>query len=153
MSDPTPTPTPSPRTPQPDAAALQDALAAEHAAVWAYGVVGAHVSGERLDLARESLDEHVTRRDAVRALLHDLGAEPVAARPAYALPFEVTAAATAVRLAQRVEQGAAAVWADAVAGLSGARRPVAAAAVRECALRGARWGATPPPLPGLSARA
>lgn len=135
-----------------DVSALQRGLAAEHAAVWAYGVVGANLDGTAQTRARACLDEHLAWRNRVSALLSRAGAEPVAARPAYALPSPVADAASARALATRVEQAAAAVWADVLAGLSPDRRGLAADALRETALRWAGWTGRPAPFPGLPER-
>ncbi|NUR64772.1 MAG: DUF4439 domain-containing protein, partial [Streptomyces sp.] len=67
--------------------ALQAALAAEHAAVYGYGVVGGRIREERRSEARAAYDAHRARRDALAREVRDLGAEPVAASAAYALPF------------------------------------------------------------------
>ncbi len=73
-------------------------LAAEHAAVYGYGVVGGRIADERRDEAREAYDAHV--RGATRwSGPCGLGAAPVAAAAAYALPFPVPDAAAALRLA------------------------------------------------------
>jgi uncharacterized protein DUF4439 len=92
-------------------AALQEALAAEHAAVWGFGVVGAAVPSDLrppVDLARSA---HRDVRDRVTALLADRGAEPVAPLAAYALPFQVRTAADAAALADTLESGVATAWA------------------------------------------
>uniref|UniRef100_UPI00110FF4E4 DUF4439 domain-containing protein n=1 Tax=Streptomyces chryseus TaxID=68186 RepID=UPI00110FF4E4 len=47
----------TPRTARP-VEAVQAALAAEHAAVYGYGVVGGRVADERRDEAREAYDAH-----------------------------------------------------------------------------------------------
>jgi len=72
--------------------ALQGALAAEHAAVYGYGVVGAMLAGQELADARADWNAHQVARDALEAVLIKLGATPVVASPAYALPFAVTSA-------------------------------------------------------------
>ena len=73
-----------------DIAALQAALAAEHAAVYGYGIVGAMVTGGAETLARADWLAHQEARDTLEAMLVKLGATPVAASPAYQLPFAVT---------------------------------------------------------------
>ncbi|NEB22488.1 DUF4439 domain-containing protein, partial [Streptomyces coelicoflavus] len=45
--------------------AVQAALAAEHAAVYGYGVVGGRIGEERLTEARAAYDAHRARRDAL----------------------------------------------------------------------------------------
>ncbi|MGW1148736.1 DUF4439 domain-containing protein, partial [Streptomyces sp. NPDC002454] len=69
--------------------ALRAALAAEHAAVYGYGVVGGRVHEDRRDEARTAYEAHRARRDELVRAVRDLGGEPEAAAPAYALPFPV----------------------------------------------------------------
>ena len=76
-------------------AALQAALAAEHAAVYGYGVAGAMLTRAALAQARSHWTAHLVARDTLEAMLTELGAVPVAASPAYELPFAVTGAASA----------------------------------------------------------
>ncbi|NED21451.1 DUF4439 domain-containing protein, partial [Streptomyces sp. SID9913] len=45
--------------------ALQAALAAEHAAVYGYGVVGGRIGKERAPQARSAYDAHRARRDTL----------------------------------------------------------------------------------------
>lgn len=91
--------------------ALQAALAAEQAIVYGYGVVGARLPETDLGLVTGIWDDHRRRRDALAALVADAGASPVAARPAYALPFPVHTADAARRLARHLEDGGAgAAW-------------------------------------------
>ncbi|MFJ9953085.1 ferritin-like domain-containing protein [Kitasatospora sp. NPDC091207] len=130
--------------------ALQGALGAEHAAIYGYGVVGARLPDDqqRAD-ARTALAAHQTRRDAWQRLLGGAGASPSAAAAGYQLPFAVTDAAGATRLAAHLESRLTAVYADLVAAVTGPQRATAADALRECALRARRWGAAPTAFPGL----
>ena len=70
-------------------AALREALAAEHAAVWGYGVVGAALAVEARPPATAAETAHRDVRDQVMALLEERAAEPVVAEGAYSLPFPV----------------------------------------------------------------
>ncbi len=72
--------------------ALQAALAAEHAAVYGYGVAGAHLSGARQKAAAQDWQIHEASRDALAAMITARGAQPVAAAAAYRLPFRVNSA-------------------------------------------------------------
>ncbi|MER7708186.1 ferritin-like domain-containing protein [Kitasatospora sp. NPDC097605] len=143
----TPTPTPTPGEP---ATAFQDALGAEHAAIYGYGVVGARLTDDqqRTD-ARTTLAAHQSRRDAWQRLLTSTGATPTAAAPGYQLPFPVTDAPTATRLAAHLETRLTTVYADLVAAAPAPHRPLAADALRDSALRAHHWGATPTPFPGF----
>ncbi|MGY4924527.1 ferritin-like domain-containing protein [Streptomyces sp. 900105755] len=133
--------------------ALQAVLAAEHAAVYGYGVVGGRIGGQRLAEARSAYDAHRAGRDALVREVRDLGGAPVAASAAYALPFAVTDAATAVRLAAELEERVADVYSDLVRAASGERRGSAAAALREAAVRAVRWRGESVAFPGLAERA
>ncbi|MEV7982694.1 ferritin-like domain-containing protein [Streptomyces sp. NPDC086519] len=133
--------------------ALQAALAAEHAAVYGYGVVGGRIGGQRQAEARQAYDAHRARRDALVREVRDLGGTPVAASAAYALPFAVTDPATAVRLAAELEERVADVYSDLVRASSGERRGSAAGALREAAVRAVRWSGESVAFPGLAERA
>ncbi|MFE1321826.1 ferritin-like domain-containing protein [Kitasatospora phosalacinea] len=140
----------APAVPAADTGALQAALAAEHAAVYGYGVVGAFLpAGPRREDARTTYAAHQARRDAWQRLLAAGGASPTAAAAGYRLPFPVKDAATATQLAAHLETQLTAAYADLAA--APAYRDQAAAALRECALRAAHWGADLPALPGLAA--
>lgn len=133
-------------------AAVQAALAAEHAAVYGYGVAGGRMAEERRREARSAHDAHRARRDALRRAVRDLGGSPEPAAAAYALPFDVPDSAAAVRLAAELEDRVAAVYADLVRASEGERRGEAAAALREAALRSVRWRGTGVAFPGLTER-
>ncbi|MEU3029938.1 ferritin-like domain-containing protein [Streptomyces incarnatus] len=133
--------------------AFQAALAAEHAAVYGYGVVGGRVDDRRRGEAKAAYDAHRARRDALAREVRDLGGRPVAASAAYALPFAVRDPADAVRLAARLEQRVAGVYADLVRSTAGARRTSAAEALREAAVRAVGWSGRSVAFPGLAERA
>ncbi|GHH96344.1 ferritin-like domain-containing protein [Streptomyces capillispiralis] len=132
--------------------ALQAALAAEHAAVYGYGVVGGRIGKERRTEARTAYDAHRARRDALARAVEDAGGEPVAAAAGYALPFPVPDAAAAVRLAAELEDRVAGVYADLVRDGTGERRRGAAEAMREAAVRSVRWTGGSVAFPGLAER-
>ncbi|MET7488120.1 ferritin-like domain-containing protein [Streptomyces sp. NPDC005538] len=133
--------------------ALQAALAAEHAAVYGYGVVGGRIREGRRTEAKAAYDAHRARRDALVREVRDLGAKPVAASAAYALPFPVPDSATAVRLAADLEERVAGVYSDLVRAATGGLRGTAAEALREAAVRAVRWRGGSVPFPGLAERA
>jgi hypothetical protein len=91
-------------------AALGEALAAEHAAVWGYGVVGAALAVEARTPATAAETAHRDTRDQVTALLDERGADPVPAEGAYTLPFPVLSAVDAAALAVVLEDGVATAW-------------------------------------------
>ncbi|MEW1548503.1 ferritin-like domain-containing protein [Streptomyces tsukubensis] len=133
-------------------AAVQAALAAEHAAVYGYGVVGARIGTARQPEARAAHTAHRARRDALIRAVRDLGGTPVAAAPAYALPFPVPDAAAAGRLAAHLEDRTAGACSDLVRAARGPLRTEAAAALREAAVRSVRWTGTGVAFPGLAER-
>ena len=133
--------------------ALQAALAAEHAAVYGYGVVGGRIHEGRRTEARSAYDAHRARRDALVREVRDLGGKPVAASAAYALPFPVPDSAAAVRLAAELEDRIAGVYSDLVRAAEGGRRGTAAEALREAAVRAVRWRGESVAFPGLAERA
>ncbi|AQS67249.1 ferritin-like domain-containing protein [Streptomyces pactum] len=133
--------------------AVQAALAAEHAAVYGYGVVGGRIGEERRPEARTAYDAHRARRDALARRVRDLGGEPVAAAAGYALPFSVPDSAAAARLAAELEERVAGVYSDLVRAAEGERRATAAGALREAAVRAVRWRGGSVAFPGLAERA
>jgi hypothetical protein len=133
--------------------ALQAALAAEHAAVYGYGVVGGRIGADRRTEAQAAYDAHRARRDALAREVRDAGAKPVAAAAAYALPFPVPDSASAVRLAAELEDRVAGVYSDLVRAAAGERRDTAAGALRDAAVRAVRWRGESVAFPGLAERA
>jgi Domain of unknown function (DUF4439) len=136
--------------------ALDAALAAEHAAVWGYGVVGPALPAERRAQASAAENAHRDARDRLVALLSERGAEPAGPEAAYELPFPVLSAADAATLAVTLEDGVAAAYARVLADAAetGTRElavgALGATEVRAVAWRG-RAGQTPvtEPFPGL----
>ncbi|MFC1421457.1 DUF4439 domain-containing protein [Streptacidiphilus cavernicola] len=136
--------------PAPALAALQAALAAEDAAVYAYGVVGAELGGARRTAATAAYQAHRARRGALQQWIAATGAVPVAAAPAYQLPAAVTGTASAVRLAGLVEDRTCAVYANAVQATAGALRGGMAAALRQAALDTLAWRGAGSAFPGIA---
>ncbi|GHF84265.1 MULTISPECIES: ferritin-like domain-containing protein [Streptomyces] len=137
----------------PELTAVQAALAAEHAAVYGYGALGGRLEGKRGAEARAAYDGHRARRDALARTARDLGGRPVASDAAYALPFAVADAPSAERLAAVLEDRIAGAYADLVRATEGDRRKDAAGALREAAVRSARWRGGNVAFPGLAERA
>ncbi|WP_149825640.1 ferritin-like domain-containing protein [Streptomyces tailanensis] len=133
--------------------AVQAALGAEHAAVYGYGVVGGKIGEARQSEAREAYDAHRARRDELTRTVRDLGGRPDASAAAYALPFPVTDADSAVRLAAELEERVAGVYSDLVRASEDDRRAAAAEALREAAVRAVRWRGGSVAFPGLAERA
>jgi len=100
-----------PDRPESDAqAALYDAVAAEHAAIYGYGVVSAHSLPTRNDLISDAMAQHRERREAALEMLaaRDVPAPLPAA--GYQLPMTVEAPPDAARLAARIEDDCAVAW-------------------------------------------
>ncbi len=132
-----------------EVAALQAALAAENAAVFGYGVVGAHLAGAQQAAARRDWVAHETGRDAVTAMLVSRHAKPVPAAVAYALPFRVTSARTATALAAYLEDRVTAGYLGLVALTDLGLRRFGARGVQQAALRAAGWRGHSLAFPGL----
>jgi hypothetical protein len=90
--------------------ALQQALSAEHAAIWTYGLVGAFLSAGFTKATTEGAAEHVKRRDFCERVLSASGATPVSAEAAYVPPKPVTDEASAKAVVATVESDTMAAW-------------------------------------------
>jgi hypothetical protein len=122
--------------------ALQAALSIEQQVTYGYGVVGAHLSGKAETYALACLQEHMQRRDDLLSLISGAHSSPSAAPPAYQLPFPVTDAAAARRLAARLEEASAGAAWDliAAAGSGTGVRRAAVGWLTDAATRGEYWG-------------
>ena len=129
--------------------ALQTALAAEHAAVYGYGIVGAHGGGRYGRAAEHDWKVHRAHRDQLIALLQQRHADPVGAKPAYVLPFDVDGPRTASRLAAHLEDGVAAAYLQLVGVTDTKLRSLGARLLRDATVRGARWGGSTAAFPGM----
>ncbi|MFG2054954.1 ferritin-like domain-containing protein [Micromonospora sp. NPDC048930] len=131
--------------------ALADALTAEYAAIWAYGVIGVHLADSARQAARNAEAAHRARRDALILQLSANGGQVPPDQAGYALPYPVTDRASALRLAVEVEERTAGHWRAALPHTTGADRNRALAALTDCALRATRWrrtaGVTPITIP------
>lgn len=120
--------------------ALQTWLAGEHAAIYAYGVVGGRLPERQHAAAVAARDAHRARRDALQALLTGRRLVPVAAAPAYSLPTPVNGPAQALALAIGVEERISRATYAAVAAADTAEiRRAAAGALQEQAVRATGW--------------
>ena len=129
---------------------LTAALEAEHAAIYAYGVIGAHLDAATVPLAVQAEAAHRSRRDALVVRLSGK-ATPPAADPVYALPSPVTNQPGALKLAVTVEERTAAIWRLALPDTTGDDRKLALDALTDCAVRATRLrraaGITPSTVP------
>lgn len=136
-------------------AALQNALAAEQAASYGYGIVGARLPQGSAAQAAASNDwvAHVRARDGLTQLISAHGATPRPAAPAYQLPFPVESPTQAKALAATLEDRVAAAYLGLVALTETALRTFGAEQARAAALRAESWRGTTQAFPGLPASA
>jgi hypothetical protein len=132
-----------------DVAVLGEVLAAEHAAVYAYGAVAAQLSGSARSAALDGLDVHRERRDRLRRMVLDGGGKPIEAQAAYELPRPLAGKAVA-ELAAGVERDIALAYGALVAASSDDDRAFAARALQDAAVRETSWRQEPPRFPGLA---
>ena len=132
------------------AAALQSALAAVNAAIYGYGVAGAQLGAAARNLALQDWTQHEMARDRLEAMLTALGVKPVAAQPAYQLPFPVHGTRAAISLAGYLENQVAAAYLGIVALDDPRLRVWGAGQARACALRATTWLGRTAAFPGLT---
>ena len=118
--------------------ALQATLAAEHAALYTYGVLGARTSQSAAPDLYVALTagyrRHRARRDQLRTLVEEAGGEPVPAAAASAVDGPLARSTQVQAAALAVEVAGVEVLTALVAQSSGA--------VRDWALTEATWSAT-----------
>jgi hypothetical protein len=124
--------------------AVRAVISGEDAAVYAYGVIGPRLAGGGQRRARRAFDSHRAWRDLWQARMTDAITPPAVA---YDLPFPVTDADTARRLAIWVEESMVAVYADLAGAATGDERVDAVTAACECATRAVAWGAATQAFP------
>jgi hypothetical protein len=137
----------------PDAVtALQGALAAEQAAVWAYGLVAGYArdpalspaeNAARLAMIAQVRSGHLLRRDATTARLVQGGAAAPEPSAAYQVSVPLTDPASAFTLAQDIETDASAAWRVVIGSTDDAElRGFALSGLSEAAVRLAMWKQT-----------
>ena len=145
--------------------AWEAALAAESQAVFAYGLIGPHLSSDDQPRARASQAAHSSISAAVSAAMTAAGLTPFPAAADYRGLYPVDNPHQALALAARVEDDCATAWRAAYAAASAmgvqgvpepaARRGEAQRALTAAAVRAARWrkigGVVPAsvPFPGI----
>jgi len=134
--------------------ALRSALAAEHVAVYTYGVLGARTSRSAEPTLATSLGAayvaHRGRRDVLVRSIRDLGVEPDAAAPAYDVTRNLGTPARVAAVALDLERGTAATYADLVAATVDLQRRWAIEALNDAAARELQFGGRPGNFPGLT---
>jgi hypothetical protein len=91
-------------------AALQKALAAEHAAFWVCGTANTFLSGSAASAVDTATIAHQLRRDSTEAVLAAGGTTPVQSQPAYKTPQPITDQASALAALATAEQDAEVAW-------------------------------------------
>lgn len=121
-------------------AALQAALAAEHAAEWVYGLVSAFLPDSYGKAIDKGMVAHRARRDATERLLAAAAVTPDAPEPAYVTPKPVTDQASAVDVLVVAEDDATVAWRAVLdrADDPGVRQ-AALESLTEAAVRGTAW--------------
>lgn len=130
--------------------ALQEALAAEHAAIYGYNLVIAQLTGDTRDAGLSVLDGHRARRDRLRAMVVAAGGTPTEAAPAYRPAAPVQGAAAAVKVAADLERDVALAFADLVAASAADTRSFAARSLQDIAVAQTSWQHSAPRFPGLT---
>lgn len=116
------------------------ALAAEEAAIYAYGMVGVRLSGEGdVAEARTAEQNHRDRRDLLVSRIAQASASAAPVPAGYELPFPVTDRATALKLAVHVEDGVAQAWRAVLPVTTAEDRQVALEALIASAVAATRW--------------
>jgi len=132
--------------------ALQRTLAAEHAAVWTYGLLGGRTSASGSPTLYAAVTDgylvHRRRRDDLTDALVALDAEPVAAGATYDEGGRLDTPARIEARALALEQACAETYAALVAESVDDRRAWAVAALTDAAVRSVRLGGAPEPFPG-----
>ena len=133
--------------------ALQKALAAEHAAVNLYGLLGAQASKSRQPQLFRRLEQgyeaHRASRDRLTELVTAKGADPVAAKTDYAAPGPTSNAGQIEAVARTIEKRVTRTYAELVANTSREDRRWAITALDASALREVALGVAPATFPGL----
>ena len=133
--------------------ALQKALAAEHAAVYLYGILGARSSSSEQPVLfarlQQAYADHRAARDGLVGLLARREVDPVASETDYELPGPVGTPDEVEAVARTVERRVTATYGELVAHTAGDDRRLAVAALGSSAVRELSFGAAPVDLPGL----
>ncbi|TDE39481.1 DUF4439 domain-containing protein [Actinomadura sp. 6K520] len=119
--------------------AVRTALGAEHAAVYGYGVLGAHLRGSLRTTAKTVWNDHRARRDTLVSILSVEPGEAVAGAAAYRLPVKVTSARSAARLAAALEDDLVPAYVALAGASSPDLRAYAADGARRARARSAAW--------------
>jgi hypothetical protein len=138
-STPSTTPKPAP-LPRDTATALQNALAAENAALWLYGTASAYLTGTVLAETVAAMQAVQNLRDATAALLAAGGVTPQPAQAAYLVPSPITSQPSALAALGSAESGASLAWRTVLEHTAAPTlRTAALDALIDSAVRQTRW--------------
>ncbi|MEO7126689.1 MAG: ferritin-like domain-containing protein [Nakamurella sp.] len=119
--------------------AMQTALAAEHGALWAYGLVAAYDPAAATTVTT-MVTSHQSIRDTAANLIVQGGATPVGPQPAYTSPKPVTDKASALILALTIESDCADAWRAVIGSTEDSTlRGTALSALTDSAMRMVTW--------------
>jgi hypothetical protein len=126
-------------------AAWQAALAAEHQAVFGYGLLGVRLRGAQQQLAVACSNAHEALRDATEAAMTEGQLRPAPPQADYPALYPVSNAGQARALAVRLEDACAAAWrylyAQAALARTAARLAEAQGGLTSSAVRAVQWRA------------
>jgi len=123
-----------------DQQALTDALNAEYAAVYAYGVISAYAAADRNKILVDFTATHRARRDATIDALKAAGGAVPGPAPAYPPPIPVNDPIPAAKFAVTVETDTAIAWRSLIERSDTPQvRRAGIEALGECAVRLATW--------------
>ena len=142
----TPTATPTEPADRTGTAALQAALAGEHAAVFGFALVQGRLVDPRRAEAAADLAAHRVARDDLVDVIVDRGGTPMQAAVGYDVDAPTAEAATA--LAATMDERLSGAYADAVAA-SAPDRVLAVSALLATARSARRWGSRVTSFPGM----
>jgi hypothetical protein len=132
--------------------AMQKTLADEHAALYLYGVLGAHTSASRTPALYAAVDAayavHLTRRDRLTALLEGAGEDPAASEPGYRIPSPLRTDQQIADEGLRLERGAAARYLWLIENSTDDVRALGVGALRNTAVRELSFRGSPEIFPG-----
>lgn len=129
--------------------AYQDALNAEYAAVFAYGLIGGKTDEANAPLAESAITAHRAARDRLRNEMVAAGVEVPAPATAYDTG-QISDPAGAAQLAVNIELAAVPRYSALAAQVSGTERGWCANQAQQCATRAMAWGATSSAFPGVT---
>ena len=136
---------------------LQTALAAEHAAVFVFGLLGGRTSRSAnpalFDAVSAAYAAHRARRDHLTGRITEAGADPVPAAAAYDVPAGLHRPEPIARHALATERSCAATYSWLVANTTGVDRAWAIRALNETAVRELAFRGTPEMFPGAGEHA